>query len=90
MTILTFDYTKSDGKKSKRVLLISGEPTHLFSGSDISHLMPQDQVEYSNAISAAKADYLMKLAEINAEFDMNYSFRQFKPDNMTNIVREEI
>ena len=90
MTILTFDYTKSDGKKSKRVLLVTGEPSQLFSGADISSLEPADQVAYSNALAAAKTEWLTRVSEINAEFDMNYSFRQFKPDNMTNIVRENI
>ena len=90
MTILTFDYTKSDGKKSKRVLLVSGEPTHLFSGTDITSLEAADQVAYSDAVNAAKTTYLETLKEINSEFDLNFNFRQFKPDNMNSIVREDI
>lgn len=90
MNILTFDYTKSDGKTSKRVLLVSQEPTHLYAGTDISSLEPADQAMYCEAVQKAKDAYLEALKVINDDFDMNFNYRQFTPSKMHNIVQEEI
>ena len=89
MNIITFDYTKTDGKTSKRVVLLSAEPTHLYAGTDISSLEQADQAMYIEAVQKAKDAYLEALKAINDEFDMNFNFRQFTPSKMHGIVQEK-
>ena len=90
MKIISFKYTKADGKQSDRTILVSNEPTKLYSGTDITSLSAEDQVSYVNEVALAKEVYLETLKRINAEYDMNFNYRQFKPENMANIVEEDI
>lgn len=90
MNIITFKYTKADGKTSQRTLLVSAEPTKLYAGTDISVLEPADQVSYCNEVALAKEVYLAALKKINDEYDLNFNYRQFKPECMNDIVREDI
>ena len=90
MKIISFKYTKADGKQSDRTILVSAEPTTLYAGTDLSSLSAEDQVSYINEVALAKEVYLERLKQINAEYDMNFNYRQFKPENMANIVEEDI
>ena len=90
MNIITFKYTKIDGKESERVLAVSAEPTKLYAGTDITSLEVSEQVLYADAINTAKETYLSMIKAINDSFDLNFNYRQFKPECMTNIVREAI
>lgn len=90
MKTLTFKYTKADGKQSNRTIVVSNEPTKLYAGTDISSLSMEDQALYINAVNVAKEDYLDKLKAINNSFDLNFNYRQFKPECMSDIVEEDI
>jgi len=90
MNIITFDYTKTDGKTSKRVLVVSQEPTHLYAGTDISSLEQADQAMYCEELQKAKDTYLEAVKKINDDFDLNFNYRQFTPSKMHNVVQEEI
>jgi len=90
MNILTFKYTKADGKESNRTIVVSTEPTKLYSGIDISSLEPYDMALYAEQVNAAKNIYLDTIAQLNVDFDMNFNYRQFKPECMSNIIKEEI
>lgn len=90
MNILNFKYTKADGTTSQRVLAVSVEPTKLYAGTDISSLEAEDQVEYITMINKAKEAYLEAVKSINNAFDLNFNYRQFKPECMTEIVKEVI
>lgn len=90
MKIISFDYTKADGKQSNRTLLVSAEPTKLYAGTDISSLSEEDQACYINEVQLAKDVYLEMLKNINNTYDLNFNYRQFKPEAMANIVEEDI
>lgn len=90
MKILSFDYTKADGKVSKRTIVVSAEPTKLYAGTDISSLDEEDQALYIAQVQKAKEIYLEMLANANQTFDLNYNYRQFKPENMARVEEEEI
>jgi len=90
MNILSFKYTKSDGMVSERTLLVSQEPTKLYAGTDISSLSAEEQVAYINKVSEAKEVYLDAIKTINEIFDLNFNYRQFKPECMTDIIKEDI
>lgn len=88
MNIISFNYKKADGKVSARTLAVSAEPTKLFAGTDISSLSQEDQAAYINAVAELKDIYLEAVKAMNDKFDLNHNYRQFKPENMTDIVRE--
>ena len=90
MKIISFKYTKADGKTSNRVIALSNEPTTLYAGTDITSLDAEDQVSYANEVQLAKDMYLEMLKNINNTYDLNFNYRQFKPENMANIVTEDI
>lgn len=90
MKIISFKYTKTDGKQSDRTLLVSAEPTKLYAGTDITSLDAEDQVSYVNEVQLAKDMYLEMLKNINNTYDLNFNFRQFKPEAMAEIVEEDI
>jgi hypothetical protein len=90
MKIITFKYTKADGKQSDRTLLVSAEPTKLYAGTDITSLDAEDQVSYVNEVQLAKDVYLEMLKNINNTYDLNFNYRQFKPEAMAEIVEEDI
>lgn len=90
MKTLSFKYTKADGKTSDRVIVVSNEPNKFYSGTDISELDTEDQGAYIAAVAVAKDLYLEMLKNINDTFDCNHKYRQFKPENMADIVSEVI
>ena len=90
MNILTFKYTKSDGKVSNRTIVVSAEPTHLFAGTDISSLEPYDMAIYAERANMYKTAYLENIKALNDEFDLTFNYRQFKPECMSEIVREAV
>ena len=90
MKTITFKYTKADGKQSDRVVVVSNEPNKFYSGTDISELAVEEQGEYIAAVATAKELYLEMLKKINDTFDLNHNYRQFKPENMADIVAEDI
>ena len=90
MKTLSFSYTKADGKTSNRVIVVSNEPNKFYSGTDISELEVEEQGAYIAAVATAKELYLEMLKNINDTFDCNHKYRQFKPENMADIVSEEI
>jgi hypothetical protein len=64
MKIISFNYTKADGKQSKRTIVVSNEPQKLYSGTDISGLDDEDQGAYIAAVATAKELYLEMLKNI--------------------------
>lgn len=90
MKITTFKYTKDDGSVSKRSVLVSAEPTKLLAGTDISSLSHEEQAQYALEVSELKAEYLEGLKQLNDQYDLNYNYRQFKPENMSEVVEDVI
>ena len=89
MKTITFTYTKDDGSTSKRVLVVSNEPTKNVSGTDISELSVVDQGNYIQAVKDLKEAYLESLKQINDIFDIANNYRQFKPTGMSDVVTIE-
>jgi hypothetical protein len=85
MKTITFTYTKDNGDVSYRTLVVSNEPTKNVSGTDISELGPEQRKEYLAEVAKAKEIYLEMLKQINDEFDLTHSYRQFKPEGMSDI-----
>ena len=90
MKTITFDYTKADGKTSKRVLVVTKDPSIFVHGQDITELSMEDQALYIQALNTAHEEYVQRIEAINEEFDMRFKYRQFDPSRMENIIQENI
>jgi hypothetical protein len=90
MNILTFTYTKPDGKVSDRVLVVTQQPNDMYEGIDISELQDEAQADMINEMNQAYDTYLQSMANIKDKFDVVHSFRRFNPLKMTNIIKEKI
>ena len=85
MNTITFKYTKKDGSVSDRVLLVSTSPTKFYAGTDVSEMQDNSREEYIERRKVLHTEYLAKLAELDDDFDVNYRYRQFDSQLMTNI-----
>lgn len=90
MIIYSFKYTKADGTTSRRVLAPFALPNKFFAGNDITELSTEEQALYITEVDAAKTRYAQELAQINSKFDVEHRYRQFNPDQMTNVKHEDI
>jgi len=86
MKFITFDYTDAKGKDTSREVLVTSEPTYLYSGTDLSEMSDEDQAEYVVRRMQLEEEYVAKIKQLDKEFDNNYRFRQFKYENMSNII----
>lgn len=86
MKTLTFNYAKKDGSTSSRTILAQVTPTNKYAGIDLSEL---DAVEAENFITQAQeayAAYIMRLTQLQAQFDLKHSYKQFLASGMSNIT----
>ena len=90
MKLMEFTYTKKDKSVSQRALLVTSEPQSNYMGIDVSDVDVNDLPEIAHLMSKAKEEYLSKLAEIFAGFDIKHNYRQFIPANMTNVTTDHI
>jgi len=85
MKIVTFNYSKANGETSSRVVAVTGEPSKFVSGNDITEMDPKLVQTYFDKVNQAKLKYLQEITAINDEFNVT-KFRQFLPENMTDIL----
>lgn len=90
MEVLTFKYTDAKNKVTVRTLVTLASPHTMYAGIDISELEPTDRVLYAEAAKKLKEKYTQEMAQLTADFDLNYRYRHFKPENMANIIVETI
>ncbi len=90
MNIITFDYTKADGKTSKRVLSPVITPNTMYEGTDISELSMAEQVDYVQQLDNIKEFCKKAILELNNSFDVNNRYRRFDPSKMANVVKESL
>ena len=90
MLIYTFNYKDVNGKESSRVLLPSSVPTEMYSGTDMSELSAEDQVAYVSEVDVLHEAYLAARKQLDLDYDLKHRIRQFKKDNITNLVLEDI
>lgn len=90
MNILSFNYTKTDGKQSDRVLAVMVKPNAMFEGIDISELDMESQGAFANEINRVQETYLAALEAVKASFDVKHNYRRFDPKKMQAVVAEVI
>ncbi len=90
MNIITFNYTKADGKQSKRVMSPVVIPNKMYEGIDLSELSAEDQVMYVKELGKLHDFHMERIAALQAEFDLKHKYRRFDPSKMTNVVEEAL
>lgn len=88
MTMLAFKYTKPDGAVSERLLLVVAKPESNYKGWELSELSPEDAAALSEELSLLNLEFKEQQIALLKKYDARFSFRSFKPNNMTCI--EEI
>lgn len=86
MKTLTFSYTKPDNSVSERTLLALVTPVDTFQGIDISELPPEKGAEFVRKYEDLHADFLAEVKELQAEYDLKFSYRTFKPERMHDVI----
>jgi GTP-sensing pleiotropic transcriptional regulator CodY len=90
MQIQTFTYTKANKSVSKRVVVVIAPARANMMGIDVSELNDSDQVTAAIEIGDAYEDYLLKVKQIQANYDIVHNLRQFKPENMADVETEVV
>jgi hypothetical protein len=86
MKTLTFDYTKKDGSKSERTLLVTKEPSDKYAGIDLSELEVDNALQFTLAYETLHEEFLEKARELQAKYDLKYAYRQFFESGMSNVI----
>lgn len=90
MNIISFDYTKADGKVSQRVMSPVVVPNKMYEGTDLSELDVEDQVMYCQELGRLKDAYVEAISALQAKYDLGNRYRRFDPTKMTNVVSEAV
>ena len=90
MKIINFNYTKSDGTQSDRVLAVLVKPNTMFEGIDISELDMEAQGAFAEEFNRIEETFLAALEAVKASFDVNHNYRRFDPKKMQAVVIEII
>ncbi len=90
MHIKSFKYTKADRTVSDRTILVLKDPGKFVEGYDIGELDVAEQALFANAVNALHDEYIAKLNALCADYDMNYRYRQFKPEGMSEVKIENL
>jgi hypothetical protein len=88
MKTITFNYTKKDGSTSERTLLVVTEPKTVayWAGIDLSEISPEDGSEFAARYEELHQKYLNDVKELQAEFDLKHSYRQFLESGMSDVI----
>ncbi len=86
MKTLTFKYTKADGKTSERVLLATVFPSDKYAGIDVTQIEPSKAAEFIAQYQQMHDDFLDKVVALQKDYELQYSYRQFFENKMTDVV----
>lgn len=88
--IYSFKYTDVKGKKTDRVIMAHVIPSTTYAGTDITEISEEDRGLFIAEMDEAKDRYAREMQEIINKYDLKFKYRQFKPEQMTDIVVETI
>lgn len=86
MQVKYFTYTKANGDQSKRAVVVSGKPTQLLSGTDVSELADRDIAAYVAALNNLIEVHNANVAALQDTFNLNDKYRQFVPERMSDVA----
>lgn len=88
--IYSFKYTDAKNRTSDRVLMVHSIPSTMYSGTDITELDEEQRGLFIAEVDAAKDRYAKELQAIIDNYDLNYKYRQFRSEKMTDVTKESI
>lgn len=88
--VLSFKYTKSNGKTSSRVFVPFTNPSKSYFGVDITELEPVVQADFALRLDALQKQHQEQVDTLLQEFDLKTMYRNFLQDSMEDVVVENI
>ena len=88
--IYSFKYTDARGKVTDRVLMAHVLPSTMYAGTDITELDEEQRGLFIAEVDAAKDKFAKEMQAIIDKHDLNYKYRQFRSEKMTDITKETI
>ena len=88
--IYSFKYTDAKGKVTDRVLMAHVLPSTMYAGTDITELDEEQRGLFIAEVDAAKDKFAKEMQAIIDKHDLNYKYRQFRSEKMTDITKETI
>lgn len=88
--IYSFKYTDAKGKVTDRVLMAHVLPSTMYAGTDITELDEEQRGLFIAEVDEAKDRFAKEMQAIIDKHDLNYKYRQFRSEKMTDITKETI
>ena len=82
MKQITFTYIDAKQKATDRKVLMIDGPTDKYTGYDVGDLTDTAIQEFAKKYDAAFDRFLWEARKLEAEYDLQHSFRQFVTDRM--------
>lgn len=86
--MLSFSYTKDDGKTTQRNIIPISSPTDKYFGIDLSELSEEDQGIFEARYQEIMDTKDSAIHQLMFDMDVRFKFRNFIPAKMTNIVSD--
>lgn len=65
-------------------------PGTLYAGTDITELDEEQRGLFIAEVEAARAKFAKEMQAITDKYDLNYKYRQFRSEKMTDVTKETI
>lgn len=88
--IYSFKYTDVKGRVTDRVLMASVVPGTMYAGTDITELDEEQRGLFIAEVDEAKDRFAKEMQAIIDKHDLNYKYRQFRSEKMTDVTKETI
>ena len=88
--VLSFKYTKANGKTSNRVFVPLNSPSKSYFGVDITELEPVVQADFALQLDALQKKHQEEVETLMQEFDLKTMYRNFLQESMEDIVTENL
>ncbi len=85
--LVEFKYTKAGGSISDRALVVLQEPAKNYAGIDVSQLDNDEFADFTRDLQALKTRQHEEILQLMHNFDLTYNYRQFIPENMSDVVK---
>jgi hypothetical protein len=90
MKLVEFNYKKSDGSVSNRAVIELVSPCAHVEGIDVSQLPEPEFVEFVQEFRQLKNQQHEDMMMLLAKHDLKHNYRRFIPNQMSNVVAEQI
>lgn len=86
MKTIEFTYTKDNGDESQRTIVEVTKPTPNIGGYDISEMSSEDYAFFAVEYNALMDMHKEALVSLLNKYDLNHSYKMFKPANMSKVI----